>query len=48
MWSFTCWISCLNHETFDISVEQATAVELTGTQGKKVLQGKVIYKVRSR
>lgn len=35
--SHTCGISSLNHEAFNISVEDAAIVEPTGTQSKKVL-----------
>lgn len=34
----TCRIPSLNHETFNISVEDAVVVEPTGTQSHKVLQ----------
>lgn len=35
---YTCWVSSLNHEAFNISVEDAAVVKPTGTQGKKVLE----------
>lgn len=35
--SHTCRISSLNHETFNVSMEDAAIVEPTGTQSKKVL-----------
>lgn len=35
--SLTCRISSLNHEAFNISVEDGAVVESTGTQSQKVL-----------
>lgn len=36
--SRTCGVSGLNHEAFDISVEDGATVEPTGTQSEEVLQ----------
>lgn len=34
----TCWISCLNHEALDISMEHTAIVVITGTQSQEILK----------